>query len=118
MTIETIAIDRCRPTGDQELREDVDRLVDEQHDGEDRHHGVALWNPPPIQAWMSRSGMSSSGSASSSISAVPARSPDQQQPPLPLVAPAPSSSANAGNINDVTAVPIPNTSAKSFAGTE
>ena len=61
--------------------------------------------------------MRSSGSASSSISAVPARRPESSSRRWLSPAPAPSSSANAGNMSDVAAVPIPKASAKSFAGT-
>ena len=59
--------------------------------------------------------MSSSGSASSTIVAVPSRRPDTSNDRCRSSDPVPSSSAKAGNIIDVTAVPIPKANAKSFA---
>ena len=80
--------DRDRPlqaARHQELREDVERLVDEQHGGENRHHDIAAVEARRRSTrWISRSGMRSSGSASISIRPVPARMPGEEKPPLPL----------------------------------
>ena len=119
-TIETIAIRALAPDRDQELRQHVDRLVDEQNDGEDRQHRrSSAWNPPPIQAWISRSGIRSKRQREQEHQRRARPQPDEQQTALPVRARRrPRSSANAGNISDVAAVPMPKTSAKSFAGTE
>ena len=91
--------------------------MDQENAGEDRHHGVArlVSVSDPGMDQQVRDEEKRQREHKHQCCADP--EPGQQQYRCRAIAPAPSSSANAGNIRDVTAVPIPNTRAKSFAAT-
>ncbi len=77
--------DRALPAdGDQILREDVDRLVDEQDAGEDRHHRVAPLEPAADPRVDQQIGDEQERQREQEHQRRACAKADQQEPPLPL----------------------------------